>query len=101
MVESTAIPSAIAAIRLVPRFSRMPRYPIIPKKMTIGSTFGRMAKKPIFTDRNIAAMMRKMMPSARVRLSICPLTMSEVVPVRRTSVPVSRTGMSAGKCFAR
>ena len=75
----------------------MPSQPITPKKIMMGSTFGRMAKKPILAERNIAVITRKMMPRASVRLLICPATMSEVVPVSSTSVPVSVTGIWAGK----
>ena len=92
------MPRAIAAIRLVPRFSRIPSQPITPKKMQIGSRFGRIARKPILKDRNIADITMKMTARAIERLSICPATMSDVVPVRRTSVPVSRVGRSSGKC---
>ena len=78
----------------------MPSCAITPKKIRIGSTFGRIARKPIRVDRNIADITTKMTPSAIVRLSICPATMSDVVPVSSTSVPVSFTGRSFGKCCA-
>ena len=33
----------------------MPSQPITPKKMRMGSTFGRMARKPTLTERNMSA----------------------------------------------
>src|SRR2546427_11510565 len=41
------------ALPILPRFSRMPSQPIMPKNNTIGTTFGRIAKNPIRADRNI------------------------------------------------
>jgi hypothetical protein len=50
----------------------MPSCAITPKKIRIGRTFGRIARKPMRVDRNIADITTKMTPSAIVRLSICP-----------------------------
>ena len=79
---------------------RMPSWPITPKKITMGSRVGRIARNPIRTDRNITDITTKMTPSAIVRLSICPVTMPDREPPSSTSVPVRRTGRSFGKCSA-
>jgi hypothetical protein len=96
IVLSTARPSAIEAMMLVPRFSAAPEYPISPKKTTIGKRFGNMAMNPMRADRNITDRIAKITPLASARLSICPATMLPVVRVSRIKFPVGWTESSGG-----
>ena len=52
MVSSTAMPSAITSTGKVATESGMPKKPITPKAMMIGSTFGIMARAPAFQEEN-------------------------------------------------
>ncbi len=99
MVLSTAIPSAIAAMMLVPMFSMMFDQPRMPKKNITGTMFGSIAMKPTFADRNSSDMTTKMTASATVTLFTCPHTTSSVVPFKRMMLPVGSAGMP-GCCSA-
>jgi hypothetical protein len=55
MVSSTAMPSAMQAIRLIAGLSGIPAQPRVPKKIAIGSRFGNSAIRPVRNEVNMIA----------------------------------------------